>query len=286
MPETNADWFLQHWIDSFDGSTKYPAHSIYQPITSPIHQTGKTSFALREAEIVLERLKGRKFDPANISFTISDFMDRRHEIDRYDIQILDEPQRAASSRSWHNEDQNILAEDLMASNRYIKPAIFPTPLNAMVDNRLFDIATSQVVIPILAHADIYYLDRGQLDRKSSKVRTPKLGTLTFDKPSATLWHSYQTLFNDDYEKRNKRARERVNAIQKEAEKEVSILQAGDLVGLIMEKPEDFIGKQGNISPSKVQVHFKVPYNRAQEAATDATTQLKARVELEQAEKED
>src|SRR5437867_13237529 len=99
-----------------------PPHSVYQPVTSNIHQSGKTSWALREAEIVGERVSGVRFDPRNISFSIADFMQRRKEIPRKTIQVLDEPQRAASSRTWHAPDQNILAEDLMASNRYLKPA--------------------------------------------------------------------------------------------------------------------------------------------------------------------
>jgi hypothetical protein len=281
--ETDCDWFLKLWADSFDGSPSQPPHSVYQPITSPIHQTGKTSWALRQWEIVLERLKGWKADAQNIAFEIADFMQRRKAIHKYDMQVLDEPQRAASSRTWHAEDQNILAEDLMASNRYIKPALFPTPLNAMIDNRIFDIATSQVVIPRLAHAEIYYLDRAQLDRKSTKVRTPKLGSLTFDKPSAVLWHAYCKMFDDYYDQRNARHIERVRALQKESNKIVAPLESDDLVALIMQDPQKFIGKSGNISPSKVQVEFKVPYNRAQTAATDATSQLQHKTETETAE---
>jgi len=285
VTETSAEWFLQLWVDAYDGSKIQPPHSVYQPQTSPIHQTGKTTFALSEWERVLERLKGWKADPDNISFEIADFMDRRRSIHKYDMQVLDEPQRAASSRSWHNEDQNILAEDLMASNRYIKPALFPTPLNSMIDNRIFDIATSQVVIPRLAHADIYYLDRAQLDRNQRKVRTPKLGSLTFDKPSPVLWHAYSKMFDEYYQARNARQLERVRSIQKENDKVVSPMQADDLIALIMETPQDYIGKSGNISPSKVQVHFKVPYNRAQEAASEATNQLKHGLTTEEAEKE-
>jgi len=285
VTETDCDWFLNLWVESYDGSSRQPPHSVYQPITSPIHQTGKTSWALRQWEIVLERLKGWKADPHNIAFSIADFLQRRKEIHTYDMQVLDEPQRAASSRTWHAEDQNILAEDLMASNRYIKPALFPTPLNAMIDNRIFDIATSQVVIPRLAHAELYYIDRSQLDRKKGKVRTPKLGSLTFGKPSAILWHQYCKMFDEDYERRRSKNLERVQAIVAESNKVMSAVQPEDMVTLIMQEPQKYLGRSGNISPVKVRSEFKVPYNRAQEAAMDATSQLKRRAELEEAEKE-
>lgn len=286
MTDTECVWFQKLWEEAFDGTTRQPPHSVYQPITSPIHQTGKTTWALREWEKILERLKGWKADPQNIAFTIADFMDRRHEIHKYDMQLLDEPQRAASSRHWQGEDQNILAEDLMASNRYIKPALFPTPLNAMIDNRIFDIATSQVVIPYLAHAEIYYLDRSQLDRRSGKVRTPKLGSLTFDKPSPELWHAYCKMFDADYEKRNQKARERVRELQNEAEKKINPLQSEAIAALIMETPQDFINTSGKISVTKVQRKYKIPYNRAQEAAGFANDQLKVKHDLEEAEKQD
>lgn len=285
MTETDCDWFLNLWAESFDGSPAQPPHSIYQPITSPIHQTGKTSFALREAEIVLERLKGRKMDPRNISFNISDFMVRRKEISAYDIQILDEPQRAASSRNWHAEDQNILAEDLMASNRYLKPALFPTPLTGMVDNRIFDIMTSQAVVERLGFVNIYYPKRDQLNRNKKRVPTPKLGSLTFDKPSAVLWHAYCKMFDEDYEQRRTHNLERVQAILAESNKNVSAVMPEDMVTVIMQEPQKYIGKSGNISPVKVKSEFKVPYNRAQEAATEATKQLKRKEDLEEAERE-
>lgn len=286
MTQTDAQWFVDLWAEAFDGSSRFPAHSIYQPITSPIHQTGKTSLGMREWEQILETLKGWKADPQNISFDIADFMDRRHDIHKFDIQMLDEPQTVASSRTWYDEAQNLMVNDLMRTNRYIKPALFPVPLNAMIDNRIFDIATSQIVVPILGHADVYYLDRPQLDRSNRRPRTPKLGTLTFDKPSATFWHAYCKMFDEYYEKHNKRDRERVRAIQKEADKEVVTLMVGDLVPMIMEKPEDYIGKKGDISVSKVQTKFRVPYNRAIEAAHLATEQLRAKERLEEAEKED
>ena len=212
-------------------------------------------------------------------------MDRRRQIRKYDFQVLDEPQRAASSRTWQDEPQNILAEDLMASNRYIKPALFPTPLNAMIDNRIFDISTSQVVIPRLAIADIYYLDRSQLDRKKGKVRTPKLGNLTFDKPNPELWHTYCKMFDEYYEQRNRKHIDRVKAIQKQGDKVAPSLDSEDLVALVMEDPQKFIGRTGSISPSKVMSTFKVPYNRAQSAATDATAQLEHRKTTEKAEDE-
>lgn len=282
-----ADWFFQMWADAMDGSDIFPAHSVYQPITSPIHQVGKTSFALREAEIVLEVLKGRKFDPANISFDVSHFMERRNAIGKYEIQILDEPQRAASSRTWHNEDQNILAEDLMASNRFIKPALFPTPLNAMIDNRIFDISTSQAVITRKAHAEIYYLDRPQLDRSNRRPRTPKIGSLVFSRPSEELRLAYEQAFQEDYDRRNQRARERVKAIQSELGKVVSPLQADDIVPLILAEhekdPSKLIGNKGHISPKKVMIKWNIPFNRAQEAAAKATDKLEHDSALEQAE---
>lgn len=213
-------------------------------------------------------------------------MERRNQIHRYDMQLLDEPQRAAGSRTWRAEDQNILAEDLMASNRYIKPVLFPTPLNAMIDNRIFDIATSQVVIPRLAFAELYTIDRPQLDRASKRPRTPKIGTLVFDKPSPSLWHAYCKMFDEDYQARNKRAIERVRSIQKEADKEVSSLQVEELVSLIVEKPVNYVGKTGSISVSRVLEKHKVPYNRAQQASRQANEQLRARKALEDAERDD
>lgn len=285
MPEIDCQWFVDLWAESFDGSSRFPAHSIYQPITSPIHQTGKTSFGMREWEQILETLKGWKADPQNIAFDIAEFMERRHSIHKYDIQMLDEPQAVASSRTWHDEAQNLMVNDLMKTNRYIKPALFPVPLNAMIDNRIFDIATSQVVVPTLAHAEVYYLDRPQLDRGDRRVRSPKLGSLTFSKPNASFWHAYCKRFDEYYEKRNKRDRERVRALQRESEKEVVLLTSEDLVPLIMEKPEDYIGKRGDISVTRVQTKFRVPYNRAHLAARLATEQLLAKATLEKAEKD-
>jgi hypothetical protein len=93
------------------------------------------------------------------------------------------------------------------------------------------------------------------------------------------------MFDEYYQKRNARSRDKVRAIQKEADREVAPLVEEDLTALIMEDPNSFLGKSGHVSPSKVKLRFKVPYNRAQSAAQEATQQLKLKLERERAEKE-
>lgn len=249
---------------------------------------GKTSWALREAEVVSEMLMGiTHYDIRNVSFTIPQVMLRRKEIPSKTIQVLDEPQRAAGSRTWQEEQQNLLVDDLMASNRYLKPVLMPTPLTGMIDNRLFEIATSQGVITRKAHCELYFLDRPQLDRKRRDPRTPHVGAVDFEKPSAVLWHEYLKAFNDDYEKRNKKAIEKVVSIEAEADAsaDISPLMGEALVAKVMEKPMDYLGRDGRISPTKVLSKLKVPYNRAQQAAASANEQLEAKEALEKAERE-
>lgn len=283
--ETIIDWFTQLWIDSFDGSIRSPAYSVYMLIVSNHHQMGKTSFGLRVAEQITERLTGKTFDPNNIAFTIPSLMQRRKQIPSRTFQVLDEPQQAISSRQWHAEEHEILAEDLMMSSRHLKPVLYPFPLTSMLDNKVYDISTSQAVIPRLGFADIYYLERSLLDRRNRKVRTYKLGYLSFEKPGAVLWHEYMRRFNEYYEKKRERDIAKIESLQSEADKTRSSLQPEQLVALIMEKPQDYIGKNGLISVTKIQVKHGVPYNRAQQSAALANEQLKAKEELERSENE-
>lgn len=277
-------YYVSLWEDAEDGTSDHPPHSVYMLETSPINQMGKTTFSLVSAEVVLEQLHGRKMDPDNIHFEVPAFMERRETIREWDQQVLDEPQRPAGNRKWQTPENQVLAEALLTSNYWHKHVHLPTPHVHLVDSQIYGVATSHTVITSLGHATVYSLRRDQLNR-SFPTKTPKLCTITFDKPSAWLWHQYCKKRDDFTSKRLKHQREVVQAMHKDYDKVPSSLSPDELVPLIMEDPEKYMQHPGKISPGLVEDHFKVPFNRAQAAARRATKALRAEKDLESAEKD-
>src|SRR6266567_194918 len=153
-------YYVSLWEAAEEGTSDYPAHSVYQLITSPINQMGKTTFSLTSASLVLQQLHGRRFDIDNIHFEVPEFMERRETINEWDHQILDEPQRPAGNRKWQTPENQVLAEALLTSNYWHKHVHLPTPHVHLVDSQIYGVATSHVVITSLGHATIYSLKRG------------------------------------------------------------------------------------------------------------------------------
>ncbi len=278
-------YYVSLWEAAEEGTSDYPAHSVYQLITSPINQMGKTTFSLTSASLVLQQLHGRRFDIDNIHFEVPEFMERRETINEWDHQILDEPQRPAGNRKWQTPENQVLAEALLTSNYWHKHVHLPTPHVHLVDSQIYGVATSHVVITSLGHATIYSLKRDQLNR-SFPTRTPKVCNVTFDKPEAWLWHAYCKRRDEFTTKRLKMQREIIQAMHKDMDKVPSSLSVEELVTLIMEDPEKYMSIPGKISPGQVEDEFKVPFNRAQSAARRARKLLNQKKQLGKAEDED
>lgn len=277
--------YLDLWAQAQDGTPEFAPHSVYQLITSEISQMGKTSFALRQAEVILEMLKGRRFDyKANTHFEYAAFMERRPQLSEWDHQVADEPQRIAGNRDFWSVQNKTFAEELQTNNYRHIHAHLPTPHSHVVDTSVYNICTSHAVITSVGHATIYAIKRRQLERQWDPM-TPKLCYVTFEKPS--FWAGFCRMRDDYNEARHIRNLESAKAAQKEMDRVPTVETVEEVMEKIFENPQKYINARGEIAPSKVQLAYppSFPYNRIQQAAKRATQRLKEKAELEKAETE-
>lgn len=261
--------YLDLWAQAQDGTPEFPPHSVYQAITSEISQMGKTTFGLRQAEVVLERLKGRKFDwKQNTHFEYASFMERRAQCLEWDHQVADEPQRIAGNRDFWSVQNKTFAEELQTNNYKHVHAAMPMPHTHVIDTAVFNICTSHAVITSQGHATIYSIKRRQLERQWDPM-TPKLCYVTFDKPS--FWAGFCRMRDKYNEARHKENVERAKAAQKEMERVPQVDTVEDVMAKIekdREKdPLKYLNTAQKLSPAKVQVVYppSFPYNRIQQA---------------------
>jgi hypothetical protein len=291
MDETKpADQFYDLWTRTEDGSGDFPPHSIYLLITAEVNQAGKTAFSLILATKILERLHGRKFTIENVHFETDDFIERRQALGEWDIQVLDEPQRAASNRRSYEVENQIMAEYLQTHNNEHKHALLPTPHSHFIDSAIANVCTSQAVITGTGHANFYTIRRGQLNRRIEQY-TPAVGWVSFLSPVheiPELWAAYTRKRSEYNTARAKEQIAQLRTIKTQSQELKSGLNVDDLVSLVVNSPDPYTGKAGRISPTLIlREHSKkgmrIPYNRAVSAALEAERIIREEKEALQAE---
>lgn len=258
--------------------------TIYQGVTSPRHQAGKSAFVLRAMETVEEEVHGTHADIDNFAFSNSQLMERYAIVAKGKLLGEDEAQRStnASNRKWSSQGNQDLVEFLMQEAHSHNGCLFATPHNGFVDNHLVDIWTSMVVVGELRKgwARLYSMQRKMLDR-AIKNETPFISEFAYKMPSASLWHEYmrrKIAYNAEREKIL-----RANTVQSEKEtskpRKVSKEEAAEIV---LKNPDKFKGPRGIVSGPMIEARLGCSTN----AANYAVARYRDQMELEKAEKND
>lgn len=282
MRAFTATEYVNLWRESEEGSAHYPPHSVYQYVTAPYPQMGKSNAALYVANRVLEELHGWKLDLANVVWDVPSFLERRSIMRKWDILIPDEMQRNAGNRTWQTEDNAIVGEELETGSFEHKHVLMTIPSKHRLDKLIADVCTSQMVINRtdvhnqLSYVAIYSLERGQLDRTAHE-RTPGLGVMTIGKAEPSIWTAYLKAKKEYFDKKRQVNLERAKGIEVEANQPRTTLTADAIEALIFEHRDKCTDKRdkSKFSLSRVRVFLKdkgygqVPYWRVQEGTAQA-----------------
>lgn len=294
MRSFTAQEYIAFWKAAEDGSSSYPPHSVYEYVTAPYPQMGKSNAALYTAIRVLEELHGWKMDIRNIVWDVPTFIERRAAMRRWEIELPDEMQRNAGNRSWQTEDNAIVGEELETGSFEHKHCLMTVPSKHRLDKLIADVCTSQMVIDRtdvhnqISYTSIYSLERGQLDR-TAQERTPKLGTLTIGKCPIEYWSEYLRAKTDYFEKKRKVNLENAKRIETEANQVRSQLTADMIEGLLLDNEDKLLNTTGKFSVTRARVWLKdkgygdVPFWRAQQGAAQATEHRRLKDQMERAE---
>src|SRR6266567_6621592 len=263
-PTSSENWFLKQWRETEESGL---VNLIL--LTANKLQMGKTSCAMRIAEVVEKEVHGREWPIENLGFETGWYIKRKREVEEWTPLVLDEPNRAAGNRQWFSEENIDFAEDLQTTAYQHRHGLFPLPHQHLMDNALVGVCTAQIVILRKGVAQVFAYDRDQLNR-SYKTRTYSVGMLYFKKPSAQLWHAYM-------QKRSEYTSEREKLILARSEKRKVEVEVASLtptsetiLETVLSNPQPYIGVTGRISYTKIQARHKgLGHSKAQVIAQQA-----------------
>jgi hypothetical protein len=270
--DPNLSWFLNVWREAEEDGI--PPYMVF---TAQQLQMGKTTLALYLAEEIEEKLHGRKYDIKYLALTPIEFVSAKQEAPEWCPTIGDELNRIAGNREWFRPESKIVAEDLQTTAFEHKPAFFTMPHQHLADNAIVDHCSSQAIVDRKGHVVFYWRERDQFNR-NAKIFTHRLGSGTFDKPSASLWNAYKKKRAEFTELRNRQHLEKLRQIQDEAARPVNLTSHEALVRKIMSDRDRYKGVSRRVSVTKVMLKEKIPYSRAQMAASEANDMIKAEEE--------
>lgn len=221
---------------------------------------------MRIHELVEQVLHGREPSVESILLTPLEYYERMTTVPEWTPLVGDEWNRVAGQRRWFTEENQEFAEMLQTTAYMHRHALFPLPHESLVDNAIVGICTAQIVVERPGRAAVYSVKRNQLDR-SWKVKTPFVGRLQLEMPSATFWHAYE-------KKRDIFTRARLQKLadkQREREKRMLEIESAptrdDLLEHIRSNRQSYTGNQGRVSWMKIVAKHKIPMTRAQVIAT-------------------
>ena len=274
-----SNWFFDTWAEQRDeGLTPYIL------VTAKRLQLSKTAFTIRMGEKLMEAGLGpagrEKFDMDQMSFEIPEFMEKWLKFPEWTPVILDEPNRPAGNRAWHTPANNALAEWVQTRAYEHKPSFFPLPHEHLLDNSVVLVCTSEATLERRGHATIWEYDRDLLNR-SGKARTPKRGTISFDKPYDSDWAEYMRRRIEYNQQRGEVLLEKARLLDRKEEL-VPVFTHNEAVQAIMAHPEDFSvnGKLNAIRVANVIQGFS--QYAAQRAVDDVKRILERRDKAEKA----
>lgn len=286
MPESKDDpnWFFDAWGKQRDEASEDYGLTPYVLVTAPRLQLSKTAFTITMGEELMERGLGpagrEKFDiRSQMTFEIPPFMEAWRKVPEWSPLILDEPNRPASNRRWHEPANNALAEWLQTRSYEHRPSWFPLPHEHLLDNAIVRVCTSQAVIgPSRGYATFYQEDPDMLNR-SGRTRTPKIGTLSFRKPYPEDWEVYLKARIEYNRQRGELLIQQARSIDRKADRVQ--FKHDDIVSVILATPTDFRGEKGQLSPTRVTNMIPgVSYGSAQKAVDDVKRLLVLRDKAE------
>ena len=230
---------------------------------------GKTSCAMRIAEVIERELHSREWPTENLGFETGWYIKRKREVAEWTPIVLDEPNRAAGNRSWFSEENIDFAEDLQTTAYQHRHGLFPLPHQHLMDNALVGVCTAQIVVVRKGVGEVFAYDRDQLNR-SYKTRTYRVGTLYFKKPSAHLWHEYMKKRSEYTSEREKLILSRSDKRKVEVEVASLAPTSETILETVLSNPQPYIGVTGRISYTKIQARHKgLGHSKAQVIAEQA-----------------
>lgn len=262
-------------------------YTVYQGVTSPRHQAGKSAFVLMAMHTVEEQVHGSHADLDNFAFSNTQLMERYEIVPQHKLLGEDEPQRStnASNRKWSSQGNQDLVEFLMQEAHSHNGVLFATPHNGFVDNHLVDIWTSLVVVgqDHKGMARLYGMDRYMLERQI-KNDTPFIAQWDYRNPEKAipdLWREYLK------RKIAENAKRAVTLIEnsRRADKDLTAGRGMDKVQayeLVRKDPAKYKDDKGKVTGSSIEV--KIP-NISASAASYAAKRINDDIRLENAERQ-
>lgn len=256
---SSENWFLKEWRENNDsGLTNFIL------VTADRFQRGKTSCAMRLAEVIEEELgipfpmewsedKPTDFTGSNLGFDPLWYLERMEKVPEFSILLGDEWQRAMKARRWWEPIQQEFAEILEATAFEHKHGIFTLPRQKKMDNAIAEDCTAHIIIEAeKGRATVYSYNWDQLNRVT-KARTPRVGELVYKKPSAKRWHIFQKMRAAYTNARRTKLKERIKmAMEMTLEQEAAeSVKQDDLLQIILDDKSNYIGKSGKVSAIKI-----------------------------------
>jgi hypothetical protein len=276
---SSENWLLNEWKENNEeGLTNYVL------ITANRLQKGKTSLGIRIGETVEEYLgipfpmdwdpaKPTDFSKSNLGFDPLWYMERMDNVPEFSILVGDEWNRAMGQRKWFTQGNQDFAEVLQTTAYQHIHGLFPLPHQALTDNAIVGICTTHIIVESKGYASVYSYDRDQLNR-AFKQRTPHLGDLTFKKPSAKRWHTYQKMREAYTGARKQLLKDRIRKAIEEAAVAEAAPDREELLETILKSPDAYKSKSGRVSAVKIASKNKgVAWNRAVIIADQANARL-------------
>lgn len=265
---SSENWFLKQWRETEEDGL---VNLIL--VTANKLQMGKTSCAMRIAEVIERELHGREWPIENLGFETGWYIKRKREVEEWTPLVLDEPNRAAGNRSWFSEENIDFAEDLQTTAYQHRHGLFPLPHQHLMDNALVGVCTAQIVILREGVGEVFAYNRDQLNR-SYRTRTYRVGTIYFKKPSPQLWHSYMKKRAEYTGEREKLILARSDKRKTEIETSSFVPTSETILDTILSNPQPYIGVTGRISYTKIQArHNGLGHSKAQVIAEKANEAL-------------
>jgi len=179
--------------------------------TSNRHQMGKTNTMIRLAEKVQEEIHSRKFSIDDCTLTCLEFMQRRKAVAEWTPLQLDEPERPVGNKSSFDTEAQLFVEDLMTSPFRHIPGMFALPHSHFLNLSIFGVCTSLIVKLSKVHAQLYELERDQLNR-NFKTYTWLRGSFKAEPAYSWDWEKYIRKREDFDTKRGRVLEEKVAAL--------------------------------------------------------------------------
>ena len=264
--------FLQMWAQTIDNGL-VPRVII----TSQRHQMGKTASMIRIMEKVQEEIHGRKFSIDDLTLTCLEFMRRRKNVPEWTPLGLDEPERPVGNKSNWDLEAQYFVEDLMTSPFRHVPALFALPHSHFLNVSIYGVGTSQIVKLSKTLAQVYELERDQLNR-NFKTYTWLRGSFTLDMPYAWDWKAYMEKRDKFDIARGKLLEDKVARLHSDTrdldKEQVYLMVKADMKRFMDPK------KKNTVTPSQVEAELGVSFASARYAARKINLQQREMMKAE------